>query len=57
MSDQPKSKKSAAALLKEAMNAKKTAAQSGKHKLRPDRGNARAVPDAERRGGKSRKVH
>jgi hypothetical protein len=57
MSDQPKSKKSAADLLKEAMSAKKAAAQSGKQKLRPGRGGARAVPDAERRGGKSRKVH
>lgn len=50
-------KKSAAELLKEALAAKKAAGGQQKHRLRPDMGNAKANKDAERRAGKSRKVH
>ncbi len=57
MSDKSKRKKSAAELLKEAMAAKKAAAQGGKQKLRPDLGNAKGNADAARLAGKSRKVH
>jgi len=58
MSDaDPNPKKSAAALLKEALAAKKAGTQNGKQKLRPDMGNAKANKDAERLAGKSRKVH
>lgn len=56
MSD-PKEKKSAAELLKEALAAKKADNQPGKQKLRPDMGNAKGNKDAERLAGKSRKVH
>jgi hypothetical protein len=37
--------------------AKKSGAQNGRQKLRPDMGNAKASKDAERLAGKSRKVH
>jgi hypothetical protein len=56
VTDKPE-RKSAAQQLREAMAAKKAAAASGKPKLRPDTGRGRANADAERRAGKSRKVH
>jgi hypothetical protein len=56
MSDESE-KKSAAELLKEALAAKKSGQQSGKPKLRPEMGGGKTAKDAERRAGKSRKVH
>jgi len=56
-SSDPSTRKSAAELLKEAMAAKKAAAGGGKGKLRADFSNAKGQRDAERRAGKSRKVH
>lgn len=54
----PKTPSPAAAALKAALEAKKAAAGSGKQRLRADPGaGARAVKDAERLAGKSRKVH
>ena len=55
--DEPKEKKSAAELLKEALAAKKAGTQNGKQKLRPDMSRAKGNKDAERLAGKSRKVH
>ena len=50
-------RKRTAELLKQAMAAKKNAAGQNRNKLRPDMGGGRIQPDAERRAGKSRKVH
>lgn len=50
-------KKSAAELLKAALAAKKAEQQQGKPKLRPEMGGGKVAKDAERRAGKSRKVH
>lgn len=49
--------KSPAEVLKAAMAAKKAGGQGGGPKPRAHFGQAKAIPDAERRGGKSRKVH
>jgi hypothetical protein len=57
MTDEPKEKKSAAELLREALAAKKADNQPGKQKLRPEMGGGKVAKDAERRAGKSRKVH
>lgn len=58
MSDKPV-RKPLQQVLKEAMAAKKQAAEQGRQrgKLRPEKGNAKAMPDAERRRAMSRKVH
>ena len=58
MSDKPV-RKPLQQVLKEAMEAKKQAAAKGKERgpLRPEKGNAKAMPDAERRRAMSRKVH
>lgn len=58
MSDKP-SRKPLHEVLKEAMAAKKKAAQPGidRGPLRAEKGNAKAMPDAERRRAMSRKVH
>ncbi len=50
-------KKSTAQLLREALEAKKAENQPGKQKLRPDMTGGKVAKDAERRAGKSRKVH
>lgn len=50
-------KKSAAEQLRQALAARKNAAAPQQPKLRPDPGKAKANKDAERRAGKSRKVH
>ena len=53
----PAKPRSASELLKAALEAKKAGARDGGLKLRADFSPAKAQPDAERRGGKSRKVH
>jgi len=55
--DEPKDRKSAAELLKEALAAKKAGNTNGKQKLRADMSRAKGNKDAERLAGKSRKVH
>lgn len=57
MTDEPKEKKTTAELLREALAAKKAENQQGKQKLRPVMGGGKVAKDAERRAGKSRKVH
>lgn len=58
MSKPSKPPSPAAAALKAALAAKKAAGPAGKQLLRADKGEgARAVKDAERLAGKSRKVH
>jgi hypothetical protein len=54
MSEKPKS---TAQVLKEALAAKKNAQAGSRQALRPDKGQSRIQKDAERRAGKSRKVH
>ena len=49
--------KRAADLLKEALAARKAAASGKKDALRADFSKVKIQPDAERRAGKSRKVH
>jgi hypothetical protein len=59
MSDKPDkpSPKRAAELLKETLAARKAAHSAKQGPLRADFGKAKVQPDAERRAGKSRKVH
>ncbi|MDB5985697.1 MAG: hypothetical protein JWR16_750 [Nevskia sp.] len=53
----PEPRKSTADLLREALAAKQAGPAAGAPRLRPQMGGGKVAKDAERRSGKSRKVH